>query len=122
MRTGGFRMKASGKRRVRRIAFTSVAAISAILFSLVLPASGTTLTGSTFEIDGNLIVDKTSAPANTDWATTGYVDCTSGSEVNCSTDLTRSQLDNAFGQGSKENTPSPTVVPGSIPNNKSDLK
>ena len=49
------------------------------------------------------------------------VNCTSNPTIGCAIDLARSKDDDAFGQGSKEDTPVPTVVNGSIPNNKSDL-
>lgn len=70
------------------------------------------LTGSNFEIDtdANLKVDHAGA---LDWANvdeTSQVDAPSGSG------------DDSFGQGSKEDTLVPTVVSGSIPPNKSDLK
>lgn len=70
------------------------------------------LTGSNFEIDedANLIVNNP-APA-LDWASVTEVrqpDKPSGS------------TDDSFGQGSKEDTPVPSVVDGSIPPNKSDL-
>jgi hypothetical protein len=41
--------------------------------------------------------------------------------LNCGLDRTKSQLDNAFGQGAKEDDPAPTVVFGSIPPSKDDL-
>jgi hypothetical protein len=72
-----------------------------------------TLPGSNFEIDtdANLKVDDP-APS-IDWASvteTRKPDKASGSG------------DDSFGQGTKEDTPVPTVVSGSIPPNKSDLK
>ena len=71
------------------------------------------LSGSNFEIDAdaNLKVDG-AAPA-LDWANVTEqrkADTTSGS------------TDESFGQGSKEDTAVPSVVDGSIPPNKSDLK
>ncbi|GAA1786525.1 hypothetical protein GCM10009748_21190 [Agromyces lapidis] len=71
------------------------------------------LPGSDFEIDtnANLVVDDP-APS-TDWA-----DIT---EVR-KPDKASGAGDDSFGQGSKEDTPVPTVVDGSIPPNKSDLK
>jgi len=70
------------------------------------------LPGSEFEIDtdANLAVDDPSP--SIDWAGVTEdrrADDPSGSE------------DNSFGQGSKEDTPVPVVVSGSIPPNKSDL-
>ena len=70
------------------------------------------LPGSNFEIDtdANLKVDDP-APS-IDWA--------SVTEVRKADEPT-GQQDDSFGQGTKEDTKVPTVVNGSIPNNKSDL-
>jgi uncharacterized repeat protein (TIGR01451 family) len=68
------------------------------------------LPGSTFEIDGNLIVN---TPGNLDWA--------NAPQLATATDRPTGQTDNSFGNGTKENDPVPSVVSGSIPNNKSDL-
>ena len=69
------------------------------------------LPGSTFEGgDGNLLVN---TPGNTDWANVGG--------LNTGIDLPSGSGDNAFGQGTKEDDVTPTVVTGSIPPNKSDL-
>jgi uncharacterized repeat protein (TIGR01451 family) len=70
--------------------------------------------GDPIEIDGNLA---DGAAAGKDWATVGIVCQT----VGCKLDEPTGQTDNAFGQGTKEDTPVPTIVFGSIPNNKSDL-
>ncbi len=74
--------------------------------------------GSNFEIEdpdlgagANLIVDGP-APA-IDWASVDEIR---------REDLPSGQADDSFGQGSKEDTLIPTVVEGSIPPNKSDLK
>ena len=71
------------------------------------------LPGSDFEIDtdANLKVDD--AAPSIDWANVAEVrkaDSPSGAN------------DESFGQGTKEDTAAPTVVDGSIPPNKSDLK
>ena len=67
--------------------------------------------GSDFEIeDGNLIVD---ASGNLDWVNVDYV---------FKEDQPTGSGDDSFGQGTKEDTEVPTVVDGSIPPNKSDLK
>jgi hypothetical protein len=76
-------------------------------------AFAASLPNSNFEIDtdANLKVDG-AVPPSLDWANvteTRKADNTSGSG------------DNSFGQGSKEDTPVPSVVDGSIPPNKSDL-
>jgi hypothetical protein len=78
---------------------------------LIVAAATANLTGSTFEgNDGNLVVN---TAGNKDWATV--------SGVVTGTDLSNSKLDNAFGQGTKEDDPNVTVVDGSIPPNKNDL-
>src|SRR5262249_29729536 len=79
-----------------------------LLENRVVPAS---LTGSTFEIDGNLAVD----------GGAGALDWANAPQLQIATDLATGQNDNSFGQGTKENTAVPSVVDGSIPNNKSDL-
>ncbi|HET6575913.1 MAG TPA: SdrD B-like domain-containing protein, partial [Fimbriiglobus sp.] len=70
----------------------------------------TTLPGSLFEIDGNLVVDKA---GNFDWA--------NAPGLLAKPDAPTGQGDDALGQGAKEDTAVPSVVDGSIPNNKSDL-
>ena len=79
-----------------------------VLESRLVPS---VLPGSTFEIDGNLIVD--GGAGAEDWA--------NAPQLQTATDTPSGQQDNAFGQGTKENTAVPTIVDGSIPNNKSDL-
>ena len=76
-------------------------------------AFAASLPGSNFEIDtnANLKVDG-AVPPSLDWANvteTRKADSTSGAG------------DNSFGNGTKEDTPVPSVVSGSIPPNKSDL-
>lgn len=78
------------------------------------PPSSTT---ASLEIDGNLV---DGAAAGKDWANIG-INCLSNPKVGCDLDLPTGGTDNSFGQGTKEDTPVPTVVSGSIPNNKSDL-
>lgn len=85
------------------------------LAPVALAAHGdVSLAGSNFEIDtdANLVVDHASPPS-IDWA--NVVDTKTNDEDSGSND-------DSFGQGSKEDTPAPTVVDGSIPPNKSDLK
>ncbi|HEY1179389.1 MAG TPA: hypothetical protein VGF17_24805, partial [Phytomonospora sp.] len=70
------------------------------------------LPGSSFEIDADANL-RPDAAGLADWATVAEVrraDSPSGAG------------DESFGQGTKEDTPVPTVVNGSIPPNKSDLK
>lgn len=92
-----------------------LAAVAALAFSIVAVASHpeVSLSGSNFEIDtdANLKVDD--AAPSIDWANVTEVrkaDTPSGS------------TDESFGQGAKEHTPVPSVVDGSIPPDKSDLK
>jgi uncharacterized repeat protein (TIGR01451 family) len=78
--------------------------------------------GDAIEIDGNLL---NGGADGSDWASlhgTAIFNCLSNPRIGCSLDLVNSRDDNAFGQGAKEDTPFPTVVSGSIPNNKSDLR
>jgi hypothetical protein len=111
----------------------AVGAVSALLLVLMfMPgALGTTsscnntatLEKSAFEIDGgangaNLVVDTSGC---IDWLTDGT---NSGFRpgVSAKNDLPTGSNDDSFGQGTAEDNPNPTVVTGSIPPNKSDLK
>src|SRR5687767_3628111 len=79
-----------------------------------LSESSSKLAGSSFEsADGNLIVN--GGTGAVDWG------ALTAPELATGIDLPAGQTDNALGQGSKEDSPIPTVVNGSIPNNKSDL-
>jgi hypothetical protein len=74
---------------------------------------GTGATGSAFEIDlgdANLVVDSN-----------GCIDWVSVNELR-QTDTASGSGDDSFGQGTAEKNPNPTIVTGSIPPNKSDLK
>ncbi|MFL5618109.1 MAG: hypothetical protein ACJ79A_06925 [Gemmatimonadaceae bacterium] len=73
--------------------------------------------GTAIEIDGNL---DDGAAAGKDWATVG-INCLSNPKVGCDIDKPTGTTDDSFGQGTKEDSPVPSVVSGSIPNNKSDL-
>jgi hypothetical protein len=86
----------------------AIAVVASIAFGLVALAAPAP---STFEIEGNLVVDTS---GNTDWA--------NAPNLQKGFDKTTGQTDDSFGQGTKEDTAVPTVVSGSIPNNKSDLK
>jgi hypothetical protein len=77
--------------------------------------------GGNFEIDPNANLVVNAASPAIDWLAGG-----SGSAMRSGV-LTKADLptgsgDDSFGQGSKEDTAVPTVVDGSIPPNKSDLK
>jgi hypothetical protein len=85
-----------------------LAAIVALVVAIPVLAN---LPGSTFEgNDGNLVVDTV---GNTDWA--------NAPNRVVGLDQASGPSDNSFGQGTKEDDPSATVVTGSIPPNKNDL-
>jgi hypothetical protein len=94
-----------------------VTVVLGLLLAYVIPASAShpevSLPGSNFEIDtdANLKVDDPTP--STDWA--GVTEIRKA-------DTTSGPTDESFGQGTKEDTALPTVVDGSIPPNKSDLK
>jgi Prealbumin-like fold domain len=94
-----------------------VTVVLGLLLAYVIPASAShpevSLPGSNFEIDtdANLKVDDPTP--STDWA--GVTEIRKA-------DTTSGPTDASFGQGTKEDTALPTVVDGSIPPNKSDLK
>jgi uncharacterized repeat protein (TIGR01451 family) len=81
-----------------------------------------TLETTPIEIDGNLADDPDDGAEKDgkDWASLG-LDCTSTPKVGCSIDKTTGGTDDSFGNGTKEDTPVPSIVAGQIPNNKSDL-
>jgi len=84
--------------------------VVALTLAIALPGLAT-LSPSTFNAaDGNLVVNG----SETDWATPAP-------NLTTGVDKPTGQNDDSFGQGTKEDTPVPTVVSGSIPNNKSDL-
>lgn len=91
-----------------------VAAVQMVVL-VVLPSFATAgaIDGSSFEgIDGNA-----AAAGGTDW---NSVD--PQTNIVLKTDKDTGAVDDSFGQGAKEDTPVPSVVDGSIPPNKSDLK
>lgn len=87
-------------------------AVAVLAFTPALAPTGSqaVITSNFDTADGNLKLD---AGDGADWA--------SVTETRRS-DLPTGSGDNSFGQGTKEDTPVPSVVSGSIPNNKSDLK
>lgn len=70
------------------------------------------LAGSNFEIDTNANLKVDDAAPSIDWASVAE---------NRKPDLPTGADDDSFGNGTKEDTPIPSVVDGSIPPNKSDL-
>ena len=101
-------------RRALALGAGAVLVISGLVSAMPALASHpeVSLSGSNFEIDtdANLKVDDA---GSLDWA--------SVSEVR-KADTASGQNDESFGQGTKEDTPVPSVVTGGIPPNKSDLK
>jgi hypothetical protein len=94
--------------RTSRLAVIPVAALALIVG--YLPSAVANLAGSPFDAgDGNLVLNDEAQ----DWENApNFVP---------GIDLETGQGDNSFGQGTKEDTPAPTIVSGQIPNNKSDL-
>jgi hypothetical protein len=87
-------------------------------------ASHAPLGTSQFEIDtdANLKVDHLAQTI--DWGTPGN-NCAPEEDKNCEirkTEASTGSDDDSFGQGTKEDTAVPSIVSGSIPPNKSDLK
>jgi hypothetical protein len=78
-------------------------------------------TGTPIEIDGDLA---DGVAAGKDWASLGstLLNCASNPRIGCDLDKPTGTSDDSFGQGTKEDSPVPSVVTGSIPNNKSDLQ
>jgi uncharacterized repeat protein (TIGR01451 family) len=89
--------------------------VAAVAFGVLFVASsGATLPPSTFEgNDGNMVVD---TAGNTDWASLA-----GNAGLRTLVDLPSGKNDNAFGEGTKEDDTTVTVVQGSIPPNKNDL-
>src|SRR6266508_1203775 len=104
-----------GPRR-RSISLWVTLALMAAALVLVLPAAAShpevSLPGSNFEIDTNANLKVDDAAPSIDWAS--VTETRKG-------DLASGSGDDSFGQGTKEDTPVPTVVSGSIPPQKSDL-
>ncbi|MGN6430969.1 MAG: hypothetical protein ACTHNB_09600, partial [Gaiellaceae bacterium] len=107
---------------VAALAAASVFLLTGAQVARGLPLCNTSsvLDGSNFEIDtdANLKVD--GGGTCIDWLAGG-----SGSAMRSGVlvkdDVPSGVNDDSFGQGSKEDDPNPTIVTGSIPNNKSDL-
>ena len=111
-------MNTMSRRRPRLVAAAGAGAL--ILTALVAgPAQAShpevSLAGSNFEIDTDANLVQNDASPSIDWASATVVQDRGG-------DKPTGTGDDSFGNGSKEDTPVPSVVSGSIPNNKSDLK
>jgi Prealbumin-like fold domain len=118
-----------GQLRQRRWLYAGVTLVTAAVLTAFSVsgafASTATLSGSTFEGgDGNLTVD---VSGQTDWCTdfpapAATATCTTPFPgLHTGIDKTSGTSDNSFGQGTKEDNSTVTVVSGSIPPNKSDL-
>ena len=104
----------NGRRRRFPALWLTLIVAAAAFGVLFVAASGATLTPSTFEgNDGNMTVD---TAGHTDW-----VSLAGNPQLRTLADLPSGKDDNAFGQGTKEDSTSVTVVTGSIPPNKNDL-
>jgi uncharacterized repeat protein (TIGR01451 family) len=104
----------SNRQRRFRLLWGTVVVAAAACGILFVAASGATLAPSTFEgNDGNMTVD---TAGHTDW-----VSLAGNPQLRTLVDLPSGSGDNAFGQGTKEDSTSVTVVTGSIPPNKNDL-
>lgn len=110
------------------IGLTMLVAVGALL--LVAGAMGTLLPGSSFDTSNGSLTSTT----NHDWNPPGKpagnvgpvqpIACGTAfpsTGTNCALDWVNSSADNAFGQGTKEDTTTPTIVTGTIPPNKDDL-
>jgi Cu/Zn superoxide dismutase len=80
-----------------------------------------TLAGSNFEIDANANLKVDGATPCVDWLA-GASGTALRAGVLAKTDKPSGSADDAFGQGTSEDDANPTIVTGSIPPNKSDLK
>ena len=130
-----FEFRSRRTRRLWSFGLTTAAITTAVLF-LVSAAGGTLTTGSTFNTGNGDLTDTSIHDWNPKGSPTGNVGpvetitCPSAapaSGANCGLDLTGKAVDsngngdNAYGQGSKEDDLSPSVVFGSIPPSKDDL-
>jgi len=101
--------KGTALKRKRFLVPAFVAALTAGLV-LAIGASGASLPGSNFEIDGNLTVQ--GGAGALDWANVAQ---------SRQADEPTGTTDDSYQGGTKEDTSCPGEVTGSIPNNKSDL-
>jgi len=123
----------STKRRARLTMLT--AAVAALVTIFTVPAAGkylgpnqtlacataSVLSGSNFEIDTNANLKVDGGGTCIDWLADGTGSALR-SGVLTKNDVASGSGDDAFGQGTSEDEPNPTIVTGSIPPNKSDLK
>lgn len=120
------RPRVPSTRRARLLAVMTGASLAGLAAFMIASAGATLSGGSTFESgDGDLAPNTSTPPAAHDWnSPIDTITCPAtapGAGRNCGLDLVKSQADNAFGQGSKEDDVAPTVVTGQIPPSKDDL-
>jgi len=90
--------------------------VTAPVTSAFVFVSNPVANGTQLEIDGNVVPN-----GGLDWETAGFVSCLP-QILGCSLDRSdKDPLDNAFGEGTKEDDAVPTIVTGGIPPEKSDL-
>jgi hypothetical protein len=113
-----------------------VGAVGALTATADEPPPPFGVEGSNFEIlDGNTVVNNPQAltPSSIDWDSLNLFDGPTSPPdaadppansltATVKADLPSGKNDDSFGQGTKEDTAVPTIVVGSIPPNKSDLK
>jgi hypothetical protein len=105
---------ADGRRRTIASVGTLLLVAGALTASAAFGAHGdVSLPGSNFEIDSNANLKVDHAAPSIDWMSVSE---------QFKNDTASGRNDESFGQGTKEDTAEPTVVKGSIPPNKSDLK
>jgi hypothetical protein len=98
-----------------------IGVIAALVVALQVAAYAASLAGSNFEIDTNANLKVDNAAPSIDWLAGGS-GTSFRSGVLVKNDKPTGANDDSFGKGTAENNPNPTIVDGSIPPNKSDLK
>ncbi|MDQ4503186.1 prealbumin-like fold domain-containing protein [Sinomonas sp. ASV322] len=106
---------------IRRTRWGALLGVGALVLSIAAPAQADTLKGSPFDAGNGSLT--TNVAGEIDWTTPSFgVNCTDVTFTHfCRDDLPSGKNDNSFGNGTKEDDQSPTVVTGAIPPNKSDL-
>src|SRR5437867_2445531 len=121
------------QRRGRVALFTTAVAVLVAVFTVPAAAkllgpnqtlacsTANVLSGSNFEIDTNANFKVDGASPCIDWLA-GGTGTAFRTGVLSKNDVASGSGDDSFGQGTSEDEPNPTIVTGSIPPNKSDLK
>ena len=112
------------RRRLQRLriftAIATVVALAALAPTAFASHPEVSLPDSNFEIDTNANLKLDDPAPSEDWAS--IAQGSGQDQERRKADQPTGANDDSFGQGSKEDTLTPTVVDGSIPPNKSDLK